>query len=127
MEKIFFNGTIITMTGKESPDAILVRNGKIAKIGTWKEIEKEKSKDAELIDLKQRTLMPAFIDSHSHITALAQTIGLIDLSHCRKFQDIIEKLKGEKEKQKIEDGKWMIGFGYDHNLLEEKNILISMF
>ena len=64
--------------------------------------------------------MPGFIDSHSHIVSFAQTLRLVNLSECKSVQEIIEKLRQAKESQKIENGKWIIGFGYDQYLLEEK-------
>lgn len=126
MRQIYFNGNIITMVGKqpEYVEAVFVEKGKIKKIGSKKELlqelEKEENKEIEKIDLKGCTMLPAFLDSHSHITALAQTFGVIDLSHCTSFSQIITTLKQEMENRKIQKGDWVIGFGYDHNFLEEK-------
>ena len=64
--------------------------------------------------------MPGFIDAHSHITAFAQTLGLVDLSKCTNIKQIILKLQEYKNENKLIDGKWIVGFGYDNNLLEEK-------
>lgn len=126
MRQIYFNGNIITMVGKqpEYVEAVFVEKGKIKKIGSKKELlqelEKEENKEIEKIDLKGCTMLPAFLDSHSHITALAQTLGIIDLSHCTSFSQIIATLKQEMKNRKIPKDDWIIGFGYDHNFLEEK-------
>lgn len=53
--------------------------------------------------------MPGFIDSHSHIVAFAQTLGFVNLSGCKNIQEIIEKVKHQKNSQKVENGKWIVG------------------
>ena len=120
MEKImFFNGDIITMEEKnDKVEAVLVENGIIKKVGNTKELEKEKN--IRKIDLQGKTLMPAFIDAHSHITAYAKTLSYVNLKQCKNISDIIEKIKKYKEENKIEKGKWIVGVGYDNNFLEEK-------
>ena len=60
MKKLFKNGVIIDKT-KTSKEDVLVVNGKIEKIGKDLKID-----DIEVIDLKGKTLLPAFIDMHSH-------------------------------------------------------------
>lgn len=119
--QLFYHGDIITMEEEnENPEAIFIRNGIIEKVGTLTEVEQSVEKETQLIDLQGKTLMPGFIDSHSHIVAFAQTLGLVDLSTCKSIKEIIDKLKYRKESQKIENGKWIIGFGYDPYLLKEK-------
>ena len=121
MEKImFFNGNIITMENKEAnPEAILIENGIIKKVGNLEEVEREE-KGTRKIDLQGKTLMPAFIDTHSHITAYAKTLSYVSLNNCKNINDIIERLKEYKEKNKIKKGKWIVGVGYDNNFLIEK-------
>ncbi len=81
MRKIYFNGNIITVNEKEPTiDAVLVENGKIIKTGSKEEILKLKNEDTELIDLDGKTMLPGFIDSHSHIIAVAQTLMIVNLS-----------------------------------------------
>ena len=119
--QLFYHGDIITMDEEnESPEAMFIRNGIIEKIGTLSEVEQLVEKETKIIDLQGKTLMPGFIDSHSHIVAFAQTLKFVNLSDCKSIHEIIEKLKQRKESQKIENKKWIIGFGYDPYLLKEK-------
>ena len=120
MEKImFFNGDIITMENNENKiEVVLVENGIITKVGKIEELEKEEN--IKKIDLHGKTLIPAFIDAHSHITAYAKTMSYVDLKKCRNILDIIKEIKKYKEENKIEKGKWIVGVGYDNNFLEEK-------
>ena len=73
MQKLFYNGSILTMEKETSNvNAILIEDGKIKKVGDKKEILKESQKNVEVIDLKGKCLMPAFIDAHSHISAFTR-------------------------------------------------------
>ncbi len=127
-EKIFYNGDILTMEDNIYAEAIFIKNGIIKGIGTKDEILKLKSDNTELIDLNGKTLMPSFIDSHSHITALATTLALVNLSGARSFDDLVSILKNYKKDNDLDDTDWIIGFGYDNNSLKEqvnptKNVL----
>lgn len=111
MKTLYFNGDILSLEEPLYAKAILINNGKIEKV-FYNDIDINKFNE-ELVDLKGNTLMPGFIDAHSHISALATSLGLIDLSTCTNIEQILEKLKSS-------DSKWIIGFGYDNNLLTQK-------
>lgn len=118
---LYYNGTILTM---EEPftqvEAVLVEDGLVKMAGDMAELLKAAGRDAERIDLKGHTMIPAFIDSHSHITALAQTFGLQSLAEAKSFDDIIAELKAFRDRMKLAGGQWIMGYGYDHNFLKEK-------
>lgn len=122
MEKIiFYNGDIITMENEEDVvEAVLVENEIIKKIGNLKEIEENLNGDVKKINLEGRTLMPSFIDAHSHITAYAKTFSYANLQECKSINDILKILETYKQENNIEENKWIIGVGYDNNFLEEK-------
>lgn len=115
---VYYNGEIITMNDIKEAEAIAIENGKIKYIGKLDSIKK--SIDTEFIDLKGKTLMPAFIDPHSHITAAAKTTGLLSLQKCKNFDDIINTIKNYISENNIKPDEWVICFNYDHNNLEEK-------
>lgn len=121
MKKIFYNGNIITMEEGLSPEALFMEEGKIKKIGLKEEILNLRDEDTEIIDLCGNTLMPSFIDPHSHLTALASTLSLVPLKDVKSFDEIVGRLKAFKEHGKVEKGKWIVGFGFDNNSLVEKD------
>ena len=49
-----------------SDGGMLIRNGKIEKIGPSAEIEKNVG-DAEIVDARGRVVMPGFVDAHTHL------------------------------------------------------------
>ena len=121
MKKVYYNGTIITLGKKENVEAVLIENGKIREVGNKEEIFKLiNCEEVEKVDLKGKCLMPSFIDAHSHITSLAQTLGIAQLEKCLDFEEIIKTMKKFKNENNKKDSEWIIGFGYDNNFLKEK-------
>lgn len=124
--QLFFNGDIITMENDsvQYVEALVEQNGKIVFMGSKAEAE-AKYKNARLNDLKGTTLLPGFIDSHSHFGMVSNTMGQVDLNPApvgkiKNIADILQSLKEYKEKNEIPDGEWIFGWGYDDGQLEEK-------
>jgi predicted amidohydrolase YtcJ len=65
---IFHNGTIITIQ-EDLPmvEAIALRNGLIQAVGTDEEILALQEPGTKMIDLQGKTMMPGFVDPHTHI------------------------------------------------------------
>lgn len=122
-ELIYFNGSIITMESPEpsaEPEALLIRDGKIAQLGTVSDILRLRTNHTKVIDLMGKTLMPAFIDAHSHISALAATLAYASLEGAKSFDEIEIRLNRFIAQKQPKQGEWIVGFGYDHNILAEK-------
>lgn len=124
--QLFFNGEIITMENDsvQYVEAIVEQNGKIVFVGKKAEAE-AKYKNARLNDLKGATMLPGFIDPHSHFGMVSNTMGQVDLNpepvgKIKNIADILQSLKEYKEKNEIADGEWIFGWGYDDGQLEEK-------
>lgn len=116
---IFFNGKIITLEEtEESVEAILVENGIIQSLGSKEEILALKNNDTKLIDLQGKTLLPGFIDSHTHpalSTFLHRMVDLSGFTHSSP-KDLWNHLSGEIKK--TEKGKWIICRGFDPILIK---------
>ena len=119
MKTLYFNGDILTMENS-SYEAIYIENGIIKKCGELAQLKKSIPNDTKLIDLHGQCLMPAFIDSHSHIASVAKTLNLVDLSNSTSIKEIIERFSNFINITKPEKNKLLIGFGYDHNFLKEQ-------
>ena len=65
---IFYNGRLITMEEDQpTAEGIAIRNGLILAVGSYKEVLSFQGEKTKLINLKGRTLMPGFIDGHTHL------------------------------------------------------------
>lgn len=122
MQKMYYGGTILTMLDDDRyVEAMLVDDGKIVKTGFEKDLLNEiEDKDIEKVNLQGQTVMPSFIDPHSHVSMVAQTAFMANLSGCKNLTDIKNTLIDYKEENKLSESDPIIGFGYDHNFLEEK-------
>ena len=121
---VYHNGDILTMKGDEPTyaKAIEVRDNTIMKVVYTDEDEKSLLNNAyaEIVDLDGKTLMPGFIDSHSHIIRFAQSLTTVDLTGSTNLLDIAVKITNYIQINKLSDDAWVVGFGYDNNLLPDK-------
>lgn len=122
MEILYFGGSIITMEAiTDMPEAILVEDGIITKVGKMETIESELTRDVEKIDLQGNCLMPSFIDGHGHIAMNGFMSCFADLSGCSNYSDIVEALKQYIIENKISKRGIVMATGYDHNFLDEND------
>lgn len=119
-QKLYFNGDILTLEENLYEEAVLIKDGKIHKVGKKEDLLKEAGEDVELIDLEGKTLMPSFIDPHSHFSGYASSFTQVDLTEATSFEEIGDAIKRFIDKNNIPEGKWIQANGYDQNYLEEK-------
>lgn len=124
MEQLYYNGKIITMSEQdfvENPvEAVLVRDGLIVAAGSLEDIRSMAGESCTMVDMEGKCLMPAFIDAHSHMVMNGQMALCADLTECTSFSDIIDVLKHFAKGRQNAGNAPLIGYGYDHNFLEEQ-------
>lgn len=130
--QLFYNGEILTMQDDEPvyAEAIVEQNGRIAFVGKKKDAE-ERFANAKKIDLQGKTLLPGFIDPHSHFGMVSNTMGQVDLNSppvgdVTKISDVLYRIEKYKKVNNIPDGEWIFGWGYDESQLDEKRHLNKM-
>ena len=115
--KIYINGDFITLEN-DNIEAIAIENDKIIKTGSKAEIIKLADDNTEIIDLKGNTLMPSFIDAHSHIFALAKSLMQISIDGLTSTEEIKNCLAKYKKENRTNE--WIIVNGYDNNILKNR-------
>jgi predicted amidohydrolase YtcJ len=125
-ERIYVGGTILTVNDSQPRvEAVAMANGRIVAVGSRADVLACRGEQTEVVDLAGRTLVPGFIDGHSHFFSLidVQTQALCaspPAGPCRSVADVIAALGRIKERRKIGPGKFVMGFGCDPDLLAEK-------
>lgn len=119
MKTVYSGGNVLTMESPEPEEAMLVEDGVILSVGSADEVL-EKTSGAALVKLGGKTLMPAFIDAHSHISSYAISLSQAPLESAESFSDIIDILSKFRDENGLQDGAWIIAKGYEHNRLREK-------
>ncbi|MCC7359993.1 MAG: amidohydrolase family protein [Anaerolineales bacterium] len=74
---IFYNGPIVTMDPHQpTAEALLMRGEKIEAVGGAAEVLALQTDDTRLVDLGGLTLMPGFVDAHTHVLNDARSLGM---------------------------------------------------
>ncbi len=131
-QTVYFGGDIVTMDGDKPQyvEAVVEKDGKIAFTGSKAEAMKKFPK-AKKTDLQGKTLLPGFIDPHSHfmsaiLMSTQVNVASPPMGDVTDIPSMIEKLKKFKEEKGIKDGEWIVGWGYDQDLLKEKRHVTKM-
>jgi len=112
-------GTIINGTGRPPihDGAIVTHGSKIIAVGSRKDIKLPEG--AEVIDVEGRTVMPGFIDCHTHFILLGvRTLTTLDLSKTRSLAEVMGLI--EAKAPEIPEGTWLEGHGWDESGWPEK-------
>jgi hypothetical protein len=124
---IYHNGEIVTMEGESANyvEAIAVKDGLIQKLGTKAEVMELQDNNTVLVDLKGKTMLPGFIDGHSHFANFAgQAIGAQLLpppdAGAKDMPTIIALLKEWNTPENRALTGWIFGTGFDDSVIEEK-------
>ncbi|KXH87024.1 amidohydrolase [Sporosarcina sp. HYO08] len=117
------NANIVTLDEQNTiAKSLIVSKGTIVKIFSEAEpnLDDYEVSNARVIDLEGATLLPGFIDTHSHLFMYGQMLNNID---CRSpenktIADVVGKVR--EKAAEAQPGEWIMGWGYDDTLLAEK-------
>jgi hypothetical protein len=127
---VYYNGDIITMEGNKPTyaEAVVVKDGKILFVGNKEEAMKQAGSNHNMVDLEGKTMLPAFLDGHSHFINVGFTAAVANLlpppdGPGADFTTIINTMNEYKNtadgKTMIKKFGWIIGNGYDDSQLKE--------
>jgi predicted amidohydrolase YtcJ len=126
-DKIYIDGNVVTVNDAQpSAEAIATRNGLILAVGTTESIVALEGPDTEVISLSGNTLVPGFIDAHSHFAGVGtQSIVANLLPAPDGPVNTIEDLQNALRQFMLEspiarDYQIVLGFNYDDSQLVEK-------
>ena len=121
MQKVlYYNGSILTMNKSEPRvEALLTDGRQIFATGALSELINMAHEDTERVDLCGKTLMPAFVDGHSHVVMLGSMMSKCDLSECRSFDEILSTISDFRAKNDLVHGEKINCYGYDLAIIKE--------
>ena len=113
-DRIFFGGTVITMEpAQPRAEAVAVADGRILAVGTRAEIERHATAGTERTDLAGATLLPGFVEAHSHplMSAMAWGDPVVDVRavHTPTYEAVLEKMRRRISKAKPGEVIWFLG------------------
>jgi predicted amidohydrolase YtcJ len=95
-------------------DAVAVRDGAIAAVGTMAELDRFKGPLTRVIDRPDLFALPGLIDAHGHMESLGATREQLDLRGVASLAEV-ERLVKERA-QSVPPGSWITGRNWDQSL-----------
>ena len=118
---VLLNGKIVTVDPSGTvAEAVAVRDGRFLKVGSSKEIKLLAGNKTQVIDLKRKTVLPGFIDTHEHCIRKGMRGDWVDCTSppMATIDQLVEAL-ATKASEKAE-GEWVVGYGFDETKLEDR-------
>ena len=92
--------------------AFAIEAGKFTTVGTNEEILKLVEPNTRVLDAEGKSVLPGFIDSHTHLSSGAKIVTGINLTGIREKSVWLDMIK--KRAQTMEPGEWLLGGRWDH-------------
>ena len=122
-------GKVVTVDGQDRvTEAVAIAGNRIIAIGTNQEISGLAGPQTKIIELNGRTLLPGFIDAHSHVEGLAESEHAMVPVQAPPLKDaaaIIAKIKERAEK--VPPGTWIVGQGTYNQVMPTREELDRNF
>jgi predicted amidohydrolase YtcJ len=111
---VVFNGNIITMNPqKPTATALAVKSYKVLAIGEEEAVLDLVPGAKRVIDLGGQTVVPGFIDAHTHLTSSGVKESHIKLDEVTSIDEALQKIKEELHRYSGEE--WILGYGWDES------------
>lgn len=116
---VYLGGDILTMRGTapEYVESLVVKDGKILFAGPLADSARIAGANSKRIDLKGKTLLPGFIDTHGHFVYFGKNLVDANLFNCADIAELVSRMK--KQVERTPEGAWIVGFGYQARTLKE--------
>lgn len=108
---VMLNGNIITVDSNNTiVQAIAVMDDKIISLGSNDEIKNLIGDSTDVIDLKGKTAIPGFIESHAHLIGTGQAKMNLNLRDAKNWDEVVYLVATAAEE--LRNGEWIIGRGW---------------
>ena len=119
------DGVVESETGREGTDAtpdaeaVAVRDGRVVRVGLASDIRFLEGIETTRIDLRGQTLLPGFIDAHTHLEMVGRRAREANLSDVTSPAESLDRLATRRDET---DG-WVLGFAYDESEWDDSRYL----
>ena len=115
MPDLLVAGTLRTLDPeKPGATAVLIRDGRFARVGTREQCEREARSDLQFIELGEGCAVPGLIDAHGHPLLHARTQTEVRLAGAVSEQECVDRVV--RFAATLPEGTWARGSGWDQNL-----------
>ena len=123
-DTVYLNGTVVTMNGDQTAQAVAVRGYEIVAVGTDAEVQVLASAGTRVVDLDGKTMLPGFYAAHDHFPGSGRVaVSSVDLNSppigtVETMDELVAALS--ERAAGTPAGEWIQGRGYDDTLLIEQ-------
>lgn len=122
MDLVLYNGNILTIDpGRPRAQAVAVRDGRIIAVGSDEELTGTLRSAERAVDLQGATLMPGFIDAHTHFVSGGTTLSRVRLGGLETMAEWQQAVADQVAR--AEPGQWVVGRGWDDTKRTDKAVL----
>ena len=118
MRRAFINGKFY-ISARQFAQAVLVEDGVFTLVGTTDDV-KAASGGCELVDLKGRTELPGFNDSHMHLYKIGVTLASWDMFDCTSIAQCIREGREYIAKNNIHPGRLVAGYRWNQDYFTDE-------
>ncbi|MDE2467044.1 MAG: amidohydrolase [Alphaproteobacteria bacterium] len=122
--RVFVGGTVLPVDAAFSEaEALAIRNGRVLAFGRRNDVLREAGKDAEVIDVGGRIILPGFVEPHMHLipVAMASRWENVGVLNCDNIEAVIARLR--QKAQNTEAGDWVLAGQVDPSLQDGADAL----
>ena len=95
---VHLNGRVFTASDSpEWAEALAVRDGRVAAVGSAAEVLAAAGPDPVLVDLDGCLVVPGFVDAHTHLLGMGRALGGIGLTDARSLDEIRRRILAARE------------------------------
>jgi predicted amidohydrolase YtcJ len=123
-DSIYIGGDIITMNDRQpTAEAIAVKGALILAVGAHANVEKaHKGAETRILDLGGKTLLPGFLDAHSHYASSLTVANQVNVyappaGPGRDPESIVAELVKFRDQNQVPTGVVIQAYGYDDNAM----------
>ncbi|MHA1953040.1 MAG: amidohydrolase [Candidatus Heimdallarchaeaceae archaeon] len=118
------NANVWTLDNNNSrAQSIAIYSDQIVTVGNEDDIKQLIGKDTITIDAKNKTVIPGFIDAHTHIPWTGLNKVYLDLRGAKSLSEALEMVKAEIKMKS--PGEWIIGRAWDQSNWPEQRYVLA--
>ena len=112
---VLIDGHVYPLTSEEPSEAVAIQDGEIIRLGSRDAVGDVVAEGTTIIDLDGRTVLPGFVDAHTHMVVIGQYELEADLSDADTPAACQDRLGALRDDRPRTDEEWILGFGYDES------------
>jgi len=123
--KLFENGKIY-LERESFAEAMLVEGERVVKVGSSEECRALFSGET-VIDLRGRTVLPGFIDSHLHFLMTAEYLSLLPITDVTSIGELVNRCKSYIEEKGLTNQSVLYTEGWNHTTFTDEKRMPDRF